>query len=188
MASPLPPGSRCGYHDVSTESGRCATCDENLYRYGDGNPLSEADIDKLVTEAEVGYDVSRLGPPRRPRSVEQRTLAAEIRWVEEGHRARLAAGQPTRFVISSDTLPKVTYKLGVSIVGETVVFTCDHSTYDRTTCKQVDGRQPTRTFVPCKHGAGAARRLEREGLLRWEAGRWVGTAKVTEDPFAGLPR
>lgn len=114
----------------------------------------------------------------------ERTLAAECRAVTEGHRARLADGV---ILVASDTLPDVSYRVKVEAVGETVWFACDHAAY---VCGQ-PGRVE-RTVVPCKHGALAARRLEREGILRWELGRWVPTVVVAPAPLRlvmpGAPR
>lgn len=104
------------------------------------------------------------------RSAAQRTLDAEARAVEEGHYARRLGGGGKRFVVKSDTWDR-DYRVGVSLVGSVVVFVCDHSV-------AVYGGEPERTFVPCKHGAVAARRLEREGLLRWDAGQWVPTEQA----------
>lgn len=194
----LPTGSRCGWHGDDTTSGRCSTCDANVTVFGD--PLSDGDIEKLV-EAERGYrDGDRsikqiMRVMERPRTVTERMIAAECRFVEEGHHVRLA-GDGAHMLVTSDVLPRVTYRVGVSMVGETIVFTCDHICYDRRTGERIDGRQPARTFTPCKHGAGCARRLAREGLVRWDGSRWMPTdlalevgraATVTEDPWEGLP-
>src|ERR671919_472846 len=75
-------------------------------------------------------------------------LAAEIRAVEEGHNARVlpdGSGGATR-----------------RIAGGLLWFGC--------TCRS--GQYRTSLPVPCKHAALAARRLEREGLARWDDGRW----------------
>lgn len=127
---------------------------------------------------------------------QERTLAAEVRAVEEGHKARLA-GDGKHFLVSSDTHPGVTYYVRVTAVAGTVVFECDHPT-------SLGFGVTSRTTVPCKHAALAARRLEREGLLRWTAGRWEPTPALDRwtqeqlaaqgyqgvapdsDPFAGL--
>jgi hypothetical protein len=39
-------------------------------------------------------------------------------------------------------------------------------------CSCRSGEYRTSLPVPCKHAAVAARRLEREGLARWEDGGW----------------
>ena len=69
-------------------------------------------------------------------------LAAEIRAVEEGHNARV--------------LPD----------GSLLVKAESHPGSYRS------GEYRTSLPVPCKHAALAARRLEREGLARWEDGFW----------------
>jgi hypothetical protein len=115
----------------------------------------------------------------------ERTVAAECRAVEEGHKAR-RAGDGRHFLVRSDSVAGRDYYVRI-VAGEHVcVFECDHATYH-------GAAQAERTFVPCKHGALAARRLEREGLLRWSSGRWVATAKALAlvvpepaDPFEGL--
>lgn len=101
-----------------------------------------------------------------------RTLAAEVRAVEEGHQARLADG--THFIVTSDTYRGVTYHVTVQAVADVVVFTCDH-------VLQFSPKAVVRgTHVPCKHGALCARRLEREGLLSWSEGYWRPTEKAFE--------
>lgn len=117
------------------------------------------------------------------RTTAQRTLDAEVRAVSEGHKARLS-GDGKTFSVKSDTTD-ATYQVGVKVVADVVVFTCS--------CPY---GQHGPTSIPCKHGALAARRLERENLLRWEAGGWVPTVKALRakpvyeqpaDPFEGLP-
>lgn len=103
-----------------------------------------------------------------------RTLAAEVRGVEEGHQAR-RTGDPRKVTVASDTWVRVKYNVGASMVGETIVWTCDHNCYDHTTGKLVAARQPARGFVPCKHATRLARQLEAAGLVRWDSGRWVPT-------------
>ncbi len=116
------------------------------------------------------------------RTPAERTIAAQVRAVEEGHQARLA-GDGRHFLILSDSLPGVSYQVGVHAVGETVVFTCDCCTYR-------GAKDPARMYVPDKHAARAALRLEREGLLSWAGDRWTPTPKAVDaavdDPFDGL--
>lgn len=118
------------------------------------------------------------------RSVEVRTLDAEVRAVERGNHARLA-GDGTTLLVASESEPGVNRHVRVQAVGSVVTFTCS--------CPY-GSWQPK--FVPCVHASVAARRLEREGLLRWESGRWVPGEKVkvpltvvadNDDPFEGLP-
>lgn len=105
------------------------------------------------------------------RTPTQRTIDAEVRAVEEGHHARLGGGGK-RFLVKSDTKLDTTYRVGVQLVAGVVVFECDHISY------WAPGEPPQRTFVPCKHGALCARRLEREGMLRWDGERWQPTDRV----------
>jgi hypothetical protein len=97
----------------------------------------------------------------------ERTLAAECRAVEAGHQARLA-GDGRHFLVKSDSRPGVDRSVEVVVIAGVVVFRCD--------CDH--GQAHGAVTVPCKHGATAARRLERERLLRWEAGRWTATPKA----------
>lgn len=127
-----------------------------------------------------------MGDRRTPA---ERTLDAEVRAVEHGHHARLA-GDGHHFHVRGEDHPDLTYSVNIKAVGETIVFTCDHAMVLGFTAS------PQRTFVPCQHAALCARRLEREGLLRWDGGRWLPTEKAYElgverpvgDPFEGLPR
>lgn len=134
-------------------------------------------------------------------NVADRTLAAEARAVAEGHRAYLNGDGTLRVV--SDTKPGKHYTVRATCgmdEGAGAIFTCDpvgNAAYADDHL-HTTSREPGHT--PCKHAAVAARRLEREGLLRWDAGRWVATAKVADvartaaqanqpdDPFEGLPR
>lgn len=142
--------------------------------------------------------------------ITDRTVAAEARFVEEGHRAYLGRDETGPFVrVVSDTLGQrgIAYKVRAvaSGPGLPLVFDCtpdgDVGTDGHRHLSRVDGR-PT-----CKHAAGAARRMEREGLAELiSAGvhgsavirdsRWVATEKACpppapptdDDPFAGFPR
>jgi hypothetical protein len=116
-------------------------------------------------------------------SAEERTLAAEVRAVERGSHARLA-GDGTTMLVASESEPGVNRHVRVQAVGMVVTFTCS--------CPYGNNQPKT---IPCVHSSCAARRLEREGLLRWESGRWVPGYKTPltvvpdepEDPFLGLP-
>lgn len=119
--------------------------------------------------------------------------AAEARFIEEGHRCHLIPGGAIRVV--SDTHHDKHYIVSfiVSLVGDPVTFTCTPEgtgAYrdDHLTCTGPAG------VVPCKHAAGAARRLAREGLIVLDQdGRWAVTAAAAvpplgpdDDPFAGM--
>lgn len=132
-----------------------------------------------------------------PMTPAERNLAAEVRGVEEGHRARLmhlvdAAGRHDMVVVKSDTTPgKEFHVRAVSSPGGGVVFSChpagqraadnDHGPIDRSESG----------IVPCKHAAVAARRLERARLIELDpiTGTWLDarpTLAPTPDVFAGL--
>jgi hypothetical protein len=138
------------------------------------------------------------------RPVAERNVAAEVRAVEEGHRALLNEDGSIRVV--SDTRPGKAYRVEFTGIGGAARFTCrpegDHAYHD-------DHRQITAECgaLPCKHAAVAARRLERQGLLRvagmsdnpYAAGSWILTDEAqaelssplddgdSYDPFDGLP-
>lgn len=125
-----------------------------------------------------------------------RNLAAEVRAVEEGHRARLDNGA---ILVTSDTHHGKAYRVTATSVwaGQPVTFTCTpegDAAYrdDHLHTVGVAG------VTPCKHAALAARRLEREGLAELVDGRWVAThlaqrlatpapiVDLDDDPFAGI--
>ena len=88
-------------------------------------------------------------------------LAAEIRAVEEGHDARVLPGRldPGQGRVGSRELPR-------RCSGGSTTACCGSAAARRS------GEYRTSLPVPCKHAALAARRLEREGLARWEDGTW----------------
>jgi hypothetical protein len=87
-------------------------------------------------------------------------LAAEIRAVEEGHNARVL---PDGSVLVKAESQPGSYRVAIrGIDGGVLWFGCS--------CRS--GEYRTTLPVPCKHAALAARRLEREGLARWEDGTW----------------
>ena len=87
-------------------------------------------------------------------------LAAEVRAVEEGHNARVL---PDGSVLVKAESHPGSYRVVIrGIAGGVLRFGC--------TCRS--GAYRTTLPVPCKHAAVAARRLEREGLARWEDGTW----------------
>lgn len=121
-----------------------------------------------------------------------RTVAAEARAVEEGHRAWL---EGRRFRIVSDTTD-LRYRVTVTGMSDgQVLFACDHPIVrgfsDRPTASN-PGQ------LPCKHCGIVARRLEREGAVEFTATGWVLTETAREavaeyarrqmpaDPFEGL--
>lgn len=99
----------------------------------------------------------------------EHNLAAECRAVEEGHRCRLDRERGV-FLVRSDSRP-VTYELRASGVSGYVVVTC--------TCPaHRHGTQRSLGTVPCKHAALVCRRLEREGLARFDGRVWRITSSA----------
>ena len=87
-------------------------------------------------------------------------LAAEIRAVEEGHNARVLPDGSV--MVKAESQPG-SYRVAIRGIDDGVLwFGCS--------CRS--GEYRTTLPVPCKHAALAARRLEREGLARWEDGTW----------------
>jgi hypothetical protein len=87
-------------------------------------------------------------------------LAAEIRAVEEGHNARVLPDGS--ILVKAESNPG-SYRVFLRRVADGVLwFGCS--------CRS--GQYRTSLPVPCKHAAVAARRLEREGLARWQDGSW----------------
>jgi hypothetical protein len=87
-------------------------------------------------------------------------LAAEIRAVEEGHNARV---MPDGSILVKAESHPGSYRVTIRGLDHGVLrFGCD--------CRS--GQYRTALPVPCKHAALAARRLEREGLARWDDGSW----------------
>jgi hypothetical protein len=87
-------------------------------------------------------------------------LAAEIRAVEEGHNARV---MPDGSILVKAESNPGSYRVTIRGIDRGILrFGCD--------CRS--GQYRTDLPVPCKHAALAARRLEREGLARWEDGTW----------------
>jgi hypothetical protein len=106
--------------------------------------------------------------PRLPKAV-----AAEVRFVEEGHHTFATLEGSYRVV--SDTRPGVTYE--VTIVAWTDLLrglcNCPAGTHSR-----------HGTEVPCKHTAGVFRRLEREGLARFDGRVWRDTHYTPAPPLS----
>ena len=87
-------------------------------------------------------------------------LAAEIRAVEEGHNARVLSDGS--ILVKAESHPG-SYRVSIRGIDDGVLrFGC--------TCRS--GEYRSSLPVPCKHAAVAARRLEREGLARWDDGSW----------------
>jgi hypothetical protein len=87
-------------------------------------------------------------------------LAAEIRAVEEGHNARVLPDGS--ILVKAESNPG-SYRVYLRGIDDGVL---------RFGCNCRSGEYRTSLSVPCKHAALAARRLEREGLARWDDGSW----------------
>jgi hypothetical protein len=87
-------------------------------------------------------------------------LAAEIRAVEEGHNARVLPDGS--ILVKAESNPG-SYHVRIRGIDDGVL---------RFGCSCRSGEYRTSLPVPCKHAALAARRLEREGLARWDDGTW----------------
>jgi hypothetical protein len=110
-------------------------------------PLVE-ELQEREPEAQVGHDHRAYG------------LAAEVRAVEEGHNARVLPDGSV--LVKAESAPG-SYRVTLRAVNDGILrlgCTCRSGEYRRT------------LPVPCKHAAVAARRLEREGIARWDDGRW----------------
>jgi hypothetical protein len=83
-------------------------------------------------------------------------IACEARGLREGHRARALGDGSLLVKASSD---HGSYRVRVAGVRDGLLVL-------RCSCPSGDYR--ARLPVPCKHAALAARRLEREGLARWD--------------------
>jgi len=125
------------------------------------------------------------------RTVGQRNLDAEVRGVEAGHRAFVQPDGSIRVVSDThgDLGKHYVVTFAASFVGSAVVFACEphgERAFADDHLYTVGGPG----LVPCMHTALAARRLEREGLIRFTGHEWVATAKAAparfddDDPFA----
>jgi hypothetical protein len=87
-------------------------------------------------------------------------LAAELRAVEEGHNARVLADGS--ILVKAESHPG-SYRVTIRGIDDGVL---------RFACNCRSGEYRASLPIPCKHAALAARRLEREGLARWDDGAW----------------
>jgi hypothetical protein len=112
----------------------------------------------------------------------QRNLAAEVRAVEEGHRAVVQPGGWVR--VKSDTVAGKFYRVEFTgWRGELVSFSCrpDGDRAYRGDHMATGGAGVT----PCKHAALAARRLELKGLAHLdERGYWISDGPDVPDAVA----
>jgi hypothetical protein len=96
-----------------------------------------------------------------PTSATVRSIAAEARFVTEGHHVRLDTDRHL-FLVKSDST-EATYEVTLSAQGAEL----------RTHCTCPAGRYARHGRSICKHGLGCLRRGEREGWARWDGVRWV---------------
>jgi hypothetical protein len=131
----------------------------------------------------------------------ERTLAAEARAVEEGHRAFVDRDERGPFIrVVSDTVSGKWYRVVAhAVAGHPIVFECEpRGTRAFEDDHKRAGAEPG--GLPCKHAGLAVRRLEREGLAVFRGGVWVATTwaevratvrrlpSAPADPFEGFPR
>lgn len=99
-----------------------------------------------------------------------RTIAAECRFVEEGHRVRLDAERHV-FRVVSDSRPGVTYEVTVAVQGAELRGSC--------TCPA--GRHARHGVACCcKHVAGAFHTGEAHGWAAWDGQRWIITGALAK--------
>lgn len=102
----------------------------------------------------------------------RRNLGAEIRWVEEGHRIHHDPEAHAFYTRSDTSGRRYDLEAHAVLMGDgswPVAFGCN--------CPNgVQGSPPAIGTTGCKHRAGLARRLEREGLIALVDGRWEATA------------
>jgi hypothetical protein len=104
----------------------------------------------------MGYPDGMWNRADDPENHAAYAIACEARGLREGHRARL--GDDGSILVKSSS-GQGSYRVRVAGVRDgLVVLRCD--------CPS--GGYRARLPVPCKHAALAARRLEREGLTRWD--------------------
>lgn len=119
----------------------------------------------------------------RPMTTVESALAAEVRAVEEGHRARWDDSRRC-YSVKSETDPLRSYDLCVeAVIPATFPIRPIFLRFD-CSCpagEHADGMRP----VPCKHAALVARRLERERLARWDgAYGWLARGRLLRAALA----
>ena len=106
-----------------------------------------------------------------------RRLAAEVRAVEDGQTATRV--DDFHYTVKGRDFPDLTYDVHVTFAGGAAFLRCNH-------------RGPTTTSVDCKHTQVVARRLEREGRVRFNArtDTWdvagYETTPLTEADWKGM--
>lgn len=100
------------------------------------------------------------------------TFRAEIRAIEEGHRAwTTGTGYPApTFSVVAHDADGVRYDLTAYVKPGHVL---------RVSCTCPSGLHRAALPIPCKHAALVARRIEREGAAEWRDGLWHGAGVRT---------
>lgn len=93
-------------------------------------------------------------------------VAAEVRFLESGRNTRLDTAAHC-FTVRSESGER-TYQVTIASQGAELRGSC--------TCPA--GRHARHGFESCKHVAGCCRRLEREGLARFDGRRWLMTDRL----------
>lgn len=127
-----------------------------------------------------------------------RTIAAEARAVEEGHRAFLDGSKIKVVSDSTEGLHWMVTATANSEKGSPIAFRCVPSDYNLAAGRGHLDRTD-QGALPCKHAGVAVRRLERDGLAYFDPRHgWCVTAKAAaqvaerfaktqpEDPFDRL--
>lgn len=103
-----------------------------------------------------------------------RNLAAEVRWIEEGHQVHADPAAGVFWTVSERTGQRYEMTATAQVMGDgtaPIAFGC--------TCPS--GARPVAIgSTGCKHRAGLARRLMRDGLAGMVEGRWVATPKALD--------
>lgn len=119
----------------------------------------------------------------------ERNEAAASRAAVDPHRAILRDGE---IVVISESDVRFEYVVGaVAVPGSAVTFRCEPRHRSTKAPADVGHRLLVGPpgAAPCKHSVKAAKRLERDGLIRQVDGVWVAAGEpdpVEDDPFAGL--
>ena len=125
-----------------------------------------------------------------------RTIAAEVRAVDEGHHCFVQPDGSGRIV--SETIPGKHYRVEAAATRTgAIVFTCTPQGERAFVDDHMVAISETPGACRCKHASLYARRLEREALARFDAERgWVANtervlalttpASVPADPFDGI--
>lgn len=156
--------------------------------------MSTPETDEPCTCRDV-LDIPRLSAEVETRSKWNASgFRAEMRAIEQGHRAFLMAGVSRNRHRSAAKVREKLLDWEWDRLRFKVVSNCRHGLkhYQTVHLQPGNKRSPARigctceggTYrewapIPCKHAALVARRLEREGLLEWHDGLWWHPAAWT---------